>query len=455
MKLPLIAALILAALSTLAQAQGLVDLVGGDSSGTPKTARAAMTRASASGGRLDLEVSPNIQALAGDPGKRVVDLGASLRWNPVCGKFDLKADFKALLGREAREEYLEGFISAAAGELLGSGMELFCQSMPTACSILQNNNIAANLKLIYSNDLCTSLETAVMSGAQRGRAEALHRCIQEKQGQGKTKDEAERACLREASRVTGFDGRVVGELELNSEIRRYVEFSKGGSQLLDDLTQKRKIVPSSISEDPRPNAAAERYETLRNGFSDKWAKALASSKSAGGATVSEEELAALLARRSDVEVQILVASVSAAAALLALTREMNEVERKVEALRASPALDSNPEHVGSLDGILARVRGERDRLLRLYSDQERLSGALAAGHAAGQAEIARARMDTMKRAALGEAATRIQKGTRPFGTPDAGVTKPAAASSRAKASASASAQDCGTCGLEYSVGGRP
>jgi hypothetical protein len=163
----------------------------------------------------------------------------------------------------------------------------------------------------------------------------------------------------------------------------------------------------------------------------------------------------LLARRSDVEVQFLVASVSAAAALLALTREMNEVERKVEALRASPALDSNPEHVGSLDGILARLRGERDRLLRLYSDQERLSGALAAGHAAGQAEIARARMDTMKRAALGEASTRIQKGTRPFGTPDAGVTNPAAGTPRARTSSSASAQDCSGCGLEYSIGGGP
>src|SRR5204863_1833911 len=122
---------------------------------------------------------------------------------------------------------------------------------------------------------------------------------------------------------------------------------------------------------------------------------------------------------------------------------------------ASPALDSNPEHVGYLDSILARLKSERERLLRLYSDQDRLASVLAAGHAAGQAEIARARMDTMKRAALGAAATTIQKGTRPFGTPDAGVSNSAAGSPRARATASTSAHDCGTCGLEYSIGGRP
>jgi hypothetical protein len=469
-KLILLAFLSFAAGRAPVWAQGLVDLVGGGGSGTPKPTKGVQTSRSASDGRLDLDVSPNIQALLGDPASRAVNLGASARWNPVCGKFDLKADFKALLGKEAREEYLEGFISAGVSELLGSGMELFCQSMPTACSILQNNNIAANLKLIYSNDLCTSIEEAVMSGARRGRAEALHRCIQEKQAQGKTKDEAERACLGEASQVTGFDGRVVNELDLGSEIRRYVPFSSGGSQLLDLLAQKRKVVPSQVSEDVRPNATAERYETLRNDFADKWAKALAASKGAGAWAPSEDELAALvplsappvtklelelLAHRSDIEVQSLVASVSAASALLALTREMNEVERKLEALRASPALDSNPEHVGSLDSILARLRSERERLLRLYSDQERLAGVLAAGHAAGQAQIARARMDTLRRAALGEATTRIQKGTRPFGTPDAGVTTGAGVAPSLKASAGASAQDCATCGLEYSIGGRP
>ena len=470
MKHPLCALLILPALSTLAQAQGLVDLVGGERGNSPRAARVVTTRTSASDGRLDLMVSPSVQALAGEPGKHVLNLGASLRWNPVCGKFDLKADFKQLLGKEAREEYLEGFVSVGVSELLGSGMELFCQSMPTACSILQNNNIAANLKLIYSNDLCTSIEEAVMSGARRGRAEALHRCIQEKQAQGKTKDEAEKACLGEASQVTGFDGRVVGELDLNSEIRRYVQFSNGGSQLLDDLTQKRKIVPNAISEDPRPNATAERYETLRTDFADKWAKAVSASKPGGGSSLSEDELTALvpvgappvtklelelLARRSEIELQYVVASVSAAAALLALTREMNEVERKLEALRASPALDSNPEHVGSLDNILARLKSERERLLRLYTDQDRLASVLAAGHAAGQAEIARARMDTMKRAALGEAATRIQKGTRPFGTPDAGVTNSTTGATRASASAATRSQDCGSCGLEYSIGGKP
>jgi len=357
MKIVLIALAFMAAQPALCRAQGLVDLVGSGSSSTPKPPRNPGLRGSASDGRLDLEVSPNVQALLGDPAKRSIDLGASLRWNPVCGKFDLKADFKSLLGKEAREEYLQGFITAGASELLGSGMELFCQSMPTACSILQNNNIAANLKLLYSNDLCTSLENAVMTGSRRGRAEALHQCLQEKLALGRTKDEAERACLGERPEIRGFDGRVVGELDLNTEIRRYVDFSKGGSDLLDNLTQKRKLTGDAVSEATQLGGTATRYETLRNDCSDRWVKALTDAKAGAGWAPSDEVLSALvpvgappvtklelelLARRSDIEIQTLISSVSAAAALLSLTREMNEVERKLEALRASPASRIEP-----------------------------------------------------------------------------------------------------------------
>lgn len=461
---------IVSALSTLAQAQGLVDLVGGGNSSPSKPSANSGLRGSANAGRLDLEVSPNVQALLGDPSKRTIDLGASLRWNPVCGKFDIKADFKALLGREAREEYLQGFITAGISELVGSGMELFCQSMPTSCSILQNNNIAANLKLLYSNDLCNSIENAVMSGAQRGRAEALQQCLQEKQAQGKTKDDAEKACMGEHPPVKGFDGRVVGELDLGSEIRRYVDFSKGGSELLGNLTQNRRVTPDAISETVQPNATVGRFETLRNDFADKWAKALSGAKAGPGSAPTDDALAALvppgappvttlelqlLARRSDLEIQTMISSVSAAAALLALSREMNEVERKIESLRASPALQAQAEQVGYLGTLLERLKSERERLLRLYADQERLASVIAAGHAVGEAEITRARMETMTRAALGVAATQIRLGTRPFGTPDAASASSSSQGSRRTSGAGTSSQDCGSCGLEYSIGGAP
>lgn len=470
MKCMVIVFVAIAIFSAHAEAQGLIDLVGGGNGGSSKPSQNSALRGSASAGRLDLEVSPNVQALVGDPSKKAVDLGASLRWNPVCGKFDVKADFKALLGREAREEYLQGFITTGVSELVGSGMELFCQSMPTACSILQNNNIAANLKLLYSNDLCNSIENAVMSGAQRGRAEALQQCLQDKQAQGKTKDEAEKACMGEHPPVRGFDGRVVGELDLNSEIRRYVEFSKGGSDLLGNLTQQRVVTPDQVSENVQPNATAGRYETLRNDFADKWAKALSAAKAGPGSPPGEDVLSGLvppgappvtslelelLARRSQIEIQTMIASVSAAAALLALTREMNEVERKIEGLRASPALQANSEQVGYLGTLLERLKGERERLLRLYSDQERLSGVLAAGHSVGQAEITRARMDTMREAALGQAATQIKLGTRPFGTPDGAPPTSSTQRSRGSITPGSGQQDCGTCGLEYSIGGAP
>ncbi len=450
-------------------AQGLVDLVGKKDAGRSGGSGSSAIRANAAGGRLDLSVSPDVRALLGEPSTRSINLGASAQWNPVCGKFDLKADFKALLGKEAREEYLEGFVTAGVSELLGSGMELLCQSMPTACSILQNNNIAANLKLIYSNDLCRSLEEAVLSGSRRGRAEAIHRCMQRKQSEGKTKQEAERACLNENPEITGFDGRVVGELDLNREIRKYVTFTEGGSNLLDDLTQERRLGGGAVTQNVRPNALAERYEKLREQYQKRWADAIQKAKSGGAGGPNADELAALvpagappvsgvelelLARRGEVEVQLFVASVSSAAALLALTRELNEVERKIEALKTSPALDGNEEHTPYLESLLGRLRAERERLLRLYADQERFAQVLATGHALGQAEVARSRMDSMKRALLRESSIEQRIGTRPFGTPD-GAPSPRTSQRAPAATRSIQGAACDNCGMEYSIGGRP
>ncbi len=464
-------------------AQGLVDLAEKQAkkdSGRAADSSPKLVRANAAGGRLDLSVSPDVRALLGEPATRSIDLGTSVRWNPVCGKFDLKADFKALLGKEAREEYLEGFVTAGVGEVLGSGMELLCQSMPTACSILQNNNIAANLKLIYSNDLCRSLEEAVLSGSRRGRAEAIHRCMERRLSEGKTKDEAARACLRENPEITGFDGRVVGELDFNREIRKYVGFSDGGSKLLDDLTLERRLVGGAVSQNVRPNAIAERYEKLRERYLQSWSDAVREAKGAkaggaGAGAPTADSLAALvpagtppvtgvelelLARRSEAEKKAFIASVSSAAALLALTRELNEVERKIEALKSSPALEESQEHGAYLESLLTRLRAERERLLRLYADQERFAQVLSVGSALGQAEVARSRMDSMKRALLRESSIEQRIGTRAFGTPDA--VQNSLRSGRAPAAARAAKQGaqgsaCDGCGMEFSIGsgGRP
>lgn len=472
MRIAGLSVLLLLSLVRPVRAQGLVDRVAGGQDSRTKSGPAPLAHASVSRGRMDLAISPDLRPLLGDPQTKSIDLGASAQWNPVCGKFDVKADFHALLGKEAREEYLKGFLTAGAGELLGSGMELFCQSMPTACSILQNNNIAANLKLLYSNDLCTSLEQSVMTGARRGRAEAIHRCLAQKVADGKTKDEAERACLVEGPPIAGFDGRLVGTLDLGREIRKYVTFTEGGSGLLDQLLQDRRLGKQDVIQEVRPNALAERYETLRDRFWGRWSEALGAAKASGtsgGLSESDLELLVppgappvsrleleLVARRSEVDAQAFLASVSSAAALLALTREMNEVERKLEAIRTSPALEGSGEHSATLDTSLGRLRAERERLLRLYADQERFAQVLAAGHSMGETEIARTRLESMKRAVLRKTQVSQRLGTRPFGVPEGAPGTAAASAPRGAASAPPSpAGVCDGCGLEYSIGGRP
>lgn len=466
MKRALIALAITAGTAGIASAQGLVDLVGQASSGSNTGSNAVQVRRRSDQGRLDLTISPAVQALAGEPTQRTVNLGGSLQWNPVCGKFDLKADLHALLGKEAREEYLKGILSAVTADLIGSGTELFCQAQPTACSILMNNNLAANLKLIYSNDICRSIEDAVITGSRRGRAEAIHRCIERKLQEGRTKDDAEQACLRENPEVTGFDGRVVGELDLNQEIKKFISFSDGGAELLGGLTQGRKLGRNAISEDPKPNALAERYDKTREDIRTHLADAIGAMKAGGTSGPTDADLTALLppgappitrpelrllAQRPASEVNAFLASMSAAAALLKLTREMNEVERKLETLKNTPALEEGGEHTAYLEALIQRIRGERERMLRLYADEERLSGVLALGHSLGEAEVTRNRLDAMRRAAVGEASKNIRLGTRPFGTPESGQSTPARGSGSAKAAAGPS--DCPSCGLEYSFGG--
>lgn len=483
--------------SANALAQGLVDLAEKPSrhSSAPPGASTPRSRPrlQMADGRLDLAVSPNVRPLLGEPATRTITLGASAQWSPVCGKFDLQADFKALLGKEAREEYLEGFVTAGVGEVLGSGMELLCQSMPTACSILQNNNIAANLKLLYSNDLCRSLEDAVLTGSRRGRAEAIHRCLERKLAEGKTKDEASRACLREHPETSGFDGRLVAELDLNLEIRRYLSFTDGGGKLLEALTQERRETSGALNESLRPNAVAERYELLREGYEKAWTRVLEKARSgapalppaapddatpvaaaaadalgpAGTPPLSPLELE-LLAKRPAWELQALVASLSSAAALLALTRELNEVERKLEALATSPALEGSADHGAYLGRLLGRLRAERERLLRLYADQERFAQLLGSAHALGQAELGKARREALRQALLRESALEKRLATRPFGTPDVvpsaprpgpGPRSPRSSlpvapvpSSPARAAPGDACEGCGMDSLDYAIG---
>jgi hypothetical protein len=162
----------------------------------------------------------------------------------------------------------------------------------------------------------------------------------------------------------------------------------------------------------------------------------------------------LLARRGDEEVRAFIATVSLAAALLALTRELNEVERKIEALKMSPALEGNYEHAAYLEGLLGLLRAARERLIRLFLDQERLSQVLSAGHALSQVEVARSRVDSLKRALLREYSVEQRIGTRPFGTPD-GIShsrSPQKATSTSRAHQSGA---CDGCGMDYSLGGRP
>ena len=72
----------------------------------------------------------------------------------------------------------------------------------------------------------------------------------------------------------------------------------------------------------------------------------------------------------------------------------------MQAIASAPTVRENGENLQLLEGLLERLSGERQRLERLFADQERLNRVLAEGHALTLAEVARARLEALKEAAL-------------------------------------------------------
>src|SRR5262245_36555434 len=139
----------LASSANLALAQGLSDLLGGRDGMSPSQARPE-AKLAVGKDRTDLRLSANV--IPNLRGQREFGISANLDLDFICGQFDLKSTFKSLLGREIREEFLQGALGYLQSELTGSAMELLCQAQPTLCTLLQNHNIAANLKLGYHYD---------------------------------------------------------------------------------------------------------------------------------------------------------------------------------------------------------------------------------------------------------------------------------------------------------------
>src|SRR5258708_39979139 len=96
-------------LSEAFAAQGLSDLLG-KKPGDTQPPRSADTQLKFGRDRVDLGLTPGLGAIS-PAEKKVVGFSAQADLRMICGQYDLRASLQHLLGREARQEVLDGSLS--------------------------------------------------------------------------------------------------------------------------------------------------------------------------------------------------------------------------------------------------------------------------------------------------------------------------------------------------------
>jgi hypothetical protein len=411
--------------------------------------------------RLDLRLSPSVEMSRWGE-ERSLGVSARVDARMICGLYDLKATFKHLLGKEAREEFLEDLPELLVGEIVGSGMDLLCQAEPTICTLLQNYSVSANLKVGYYADLCRAVEGALVDAQRKSYAGAVEVCLREKQAQGYPLDRALEACGKASRGVSGFRGEVVGELDLGSALRgalREAGLSAGAQELAGRLGEETRMGREGVSARPDAGAVAGLYEKLRRQKQEELARlveraragealgrgALAAVLPEGAPPVTEDEVRGI-SLLGPSERGAVVASLASAWALYEMTRRIHEVERALEALKGGPALDEGKREL--LEERLVRLRNEKRRLGELYEEDARVMGAVAAAKGAAAAALADRRAGVGARADLGARKRALAAGARPWGELPPRVEEELCSS----AASGRGVGSCGGCGLEYGFG---
>ncbi|HVR87202.1 MAG TPA: hypothetical protein VMU54_22945 [Planctomycetota bacterium] len=445
-----------------ASAQGISDLLGGKNQGGTQTSGDSLDLRFGRD-RVDLGLSPNLRSTL-SPEKKYVGLSAQADLRMICGQYDLKSSFQHLLGREAREEFLEGILATLVQELIGSGMELLCQAEPTLCTLLQNHSISANLKVGYYKDLCQAVESAVVDGAKKSYANQVDQCMKDKKDQGLSIDQAVEACQKKSPQLTGFRGDVVGEIDLGKEFQDLLGtlgLRPGAQKLAQSLSDQTKLGTNSVASQVDGTAVPRLFDEAQADYAQKLQDYLAQIASrqpvatidlralvpAGAPPVADDELreVALLSPREQAPV---VASLSSAWALFEMGDNIRELERALEALKAAPTLDEQKRKL--LEDRLARLRNEKARLAERFRDQEIVMQAMAQAKVLAGQEASRRVGSIQSRAGETGRNRDLGNDSRSYGTLPSATAGQSVQG--AGATGSSSAWGCTNCGFDFSFG---
>jgi hypothetical protein len=445
----------------MALAQGLSDLVGNKNSTQgqgPSTPEAELRFGR---DRVDLSLSPRLGALS-PPQKKYVGFSAQADLRMICGQYDLKASLQHLLGREARQEFLDGILSSLVHEVVGSGMELLCQAEPTLCTLLQNYSVSANMKVGYYKDLCQAIESAVVDAQKKNYANTVDQCLKDKKDQGVPLDQAMDACQKKPTPITGFHGEILGTFDLGKELQTLFDsmgLSPGAAKLAQRVSDQRKHAPGTIGAQVDPNSVTSYFDEKREAYALKIGNLvdqaverqpiatvdLRFAVPEGAPPLAEDEIREIALLPPE-DRAVAVASITTALALFEMGKEIHEVERALEVLKDAPGVDEAKRN--ELESRRARLRAEKIRLVERIKDQSLVMEAYGAARGLAAREYGK-RVSTVQ-SQVGESQRRKDL-MNDISAPGA-LPLPKAASLGPAGLQAKAASNCANCGLQGSFG---
>jgi hypothetical protein len=445
-----------------AAAQGLSDLLGKKAGGAGQTSGDSLDLRFGRD-RADLGLSPNLRPILA-PEKKYVGISAQADLRMICGQYDLKASLQHMLGREAREEFLQGILGTLVQELVGSGMELLCQAEPTLCTLLQNHSISANMKVGYYKDLCQAIESAVVDSQKQNYANAVDQCLKEKKDQGMSIDRAVEICQKKSPQLTGFRGNIVGELDLGKEFQDLfgsLGLSPGAQKLAQNLSDSTKLGPSAVASQLDPSAVPRLFDEAQADYAKRLGDVM--DQAAGQQPIAAADLRGLVppgapfiaedevrdyARLSPRDRAAAISSIASALAIYEMGQNISELERALEVLKGAPTVDEANRKL--LEDRMVRLRNEKSRLAERIRDQSLVMQAMGGAKALAGQEYSRRVAAIEDRVGEQGRNRQMLNDTRSYGTlpsRTAGQTPQGSAPL-----AASKASDCVNCGFDFSFG---
>lgn len=224
--------------------------------------------------RLDLRLGATFptSAVIRDQGYGRLGFEGVFESDFACGRFDVRANLKSLISKEVRDEFVEALLGAVESELMYNALVLACEVSPTACDAFKHFRVNANAMLGIGYDRCAAVEQAVNDGLHSARAKSIKDCLNRKQGEGATMDEAMRACDR-AGDVTGLLGGRVAEFNLGQELVKAFNLDGGDARQLETMLSKLRYTPQGVRGDVEPDAVLREYARVEKEIATAWIRA--------------------------------------------------------------------------------------------------------------------------------------------------------------------------------------